>query len=299
MVKKALAAIATVALALCLAGCTSEANNIDKDISNLGDMTIDSYSTLQDINQRYDALDDKEKQKVENYDALENANKRMNDILYAELSKALDAEAKAENSFFAQYYDTNSLLAAKDAAQKAINSSNADSYYDSLESLNSELELFTDFVNTEETKSYSVQTNNGDYPFAVEESPIKPSWILDPYPKRSSDYPYYLVFIEGTTTDEPTQMTYNIGDKIVCAYDIQIEQTDTSWIDVELPDGSTQKAFVNTKVVLSNTSTNWGQHNDVYQLEGGDTCYMLKTSDGTKLAVKDLVTGNGYILYKF
>ena len=94
-------------------------------------------------------------------------------------------------------------------------------------------------------------------------------------------------------------MTYNIGDKIVCAYDIQIEQADTSWIDVELPDGSTQKAFVNTKVVLSNTSTNWGQHNDVYQLEGGDTCYMLKTSDGTKLAVKDLVTGNGYILYKF
>ena len=103
MVKKTLAAIATVALVLCLAGCASEANNIDKDISNLGDVTIDSYSTLQDINQRYDALDDKEKQKVKNYDALEDANKRMNEILYVELSKALDAEAKAENSFFAKY----------------------------------------------------------------------------------------------------------------------------------------------------------------------------------------------------
>lgn len=299
MRKKALAAIATVALALCLAGCASEAKNIDKDISNLGDVTIDSYSTLQDINQRYDALDDKEKRKVENHDALEGANKRMNDILYAELSKALDTEAKAEKSFFAKYYDMNSLLAAKNAAQKAIEGSDTDGYYDSLESLNSELELFIGYVNAEEAKSYSIQTNDGDYPFAVEESLIKPSWILDPYPKRSSDYPYYLVFIEGTTTDEPTQMTYDIGDKIICAYDIQIEQADTSWIDVELPDGTTQKAFVNTKVVLSSTNTNWGQHNDAYQLEGDNTCYMLKTSDGAKLAVKDLVTGNGYILYKF
>ena len=61
---------------------------------------------------------------------LKTQNKRMNDILYVELSKALDAEAKAENSF-AKYYDTNSLLAAKTRLRKAINSSDADGYYDS------------------------------------------------------------------------------------------------------------------------------------------------------------------------
>lgn len=102
---------ASVALMLCLAGC-SEASKIDDDIANLGEVTFESYETLEDINQRYAALEAAEKAKVENHVALDEANKRMAEILYAELSETIEVAKEHQASFFAQYYDMSGITSA-------------------------------------------------------------------------------------------------------------------------------------------------------------------------------------------
>ena len=59
-----------------------------------------------------------------------------------------------------------------------------------------------------------------------------------------------------------------------------------------------KKAFVNTELVLSESHNNWGEDNDLYPL-GKGSCYLFQSEYGLTLAVQDLVTDNGYILYYF
>lgn len=297
--RKRLVAImmACVALMLCLTGC-SEASKIDEEIANLGEVTLESYETLNDINQRYNALPPEDQAKVENHIALDEANKRMAEILYAELAAELEVAKYHAGSFFAQYYDTSALNSDIELAQAALDESDSESYHKYLVSLEEEVAAFNAFIEAEKAKSFSLETNDGECPFAVEESEIVYGIAADPAVKHSSDYPYLVNFDEGDTTDEPTELIFYIKGDEVCAYAVEVTQTDTIWIDVEMPDGTMSKAFVNTELVLSNAPTNWGQNNSLYPL-GEGSCYLFQTEIGLVLAMKDVVSGNGYLMYAF
>lgn len=148
-------------------------------------------------------------------------------------------------------------------------------------------------------KSFSTQTSDGDYPFAVDESKIKYSRILNATVKRTSDYPYQVVFHDGDNLDEPTELTFNIKNDKKCAYAVSISQVETTCIDINLSDGQTVKAFVNTELSLRNAPSNWGQDNSLYQLGESGSCYMFDSEVGTILAIKDIVSGSGYLAYVF
>lgn len=299
--KKLSVIAACAALALCLAGCSSEAMEPDREISEIGEVTIDSYGTLQDINQRYEALDDKQKEQIENYAVLDEANNRMNEVLYSELIGAIETASSLETSFFTQSYDMTEFTSAKEAAQNAVSDSDEDSYYETLESLESEINALSAFIEAEKANSFSIQTNDGEYPFAVNESDMTFAHVLNASVKHSSEYPYEISFFEGSTTDEPTDMHFKIGNSNSggCTYSVEIAQTDTTFIDVEIPGGEKKKALVNTEIVLSNSRNNWGQDNGMYPLEEDGSCYMFRSENGVMLAVKDIVSGSGYLTYTF
>lgn len=290
---------ACAVLALCLAGCSSEAMELDREISEIGEVTIDSYDVLQDINQRYASLDDRQKEQIKNHAALDEANTRMSEVLYSELIGAIETASGLEASFFAQSYDMAKFTSAKEAAQNAVDNSDKDSYHKTLESLESEISALSAFIEAEKANSFSIQTNEGEHPFAVNEEDMTFAHVLNASVKHSSEYPYGVSFFEGSTTDTPTDMHFEIGDSKVCAYSVEIAQVDTICIDVETPDGEKKKALVNTEIVLSNSRNNWGQDNGMYPLEEGGSCYMFRSENGVMLAIKDIVSGDGYLTYTF
>ena len=74
--KNKLAAIASgMLLTVCLTGCTpSEVREAQDAIDAIGEVTPDSKSAIEDANSKYNALNEDDKEKVENYSLLEEAN---------------------------------------------------------------------------------------------------------------------------------------------------------------------------------------------------------------------------------
>lgn len=294
-----LLACAAFSLCFALSGCVSaEARDAMSAIDAIGEVTVGSCEAVEDANAKYDALSDEDKQKVDNYATLEEANSRLAEILYAEIAKELEAAEELGESYFAQYYDTNGLNEAKANAQAAISNSESGSYGAVYKALSSEIESFEGYIAQEIAQSCSQQTNDGEYPFSVEESVIQYSYCLAPIVKHSSAYPVNPCFIDAETTDGTPVFDFQVGDNS-CTYGYGIEQVDTIGIDVQDENGDLKRAFVNTRVDLFAPPESWSYNPDVYPLDD-NPCYLFSSADyGTTLAIPDLAGGEGYILFHY
>lgn len=295
--KKILSAIVCFILVFGLVGCAPKAvKKTQKSIEKIGEVTVKSIEQIQTANRLYDALTEEEKTQVENYNVLEKANKRLAEILYAEIKIQIEDSAKLESGFFAQYYDVNALVKARTNAQNAVDNSNVDEYVGVYQTLKKEVEAFNNYIKTEQEKSLSKITGNGDFPFAVKEFEVE--CCGSSYIKQSSDYPVQPSFFDSDTTDERPIFLFEMKDD-VCVYSYELRNTETKWIQVQDENGEFKKAFVNTELVLYDAPDSWMPNNELYPLGEGD-CYLFVNKDkGITLAIKDLVDGKGYILYSF
>ena len=297
--KKILSTIVCFILVFGLVGCTPKVvKNTKKSIEEIGEVTVKSIEQIQTANRLYDALTEEEKTQVENYDVLEKANKRLAEVLFAEIKIQIEDAAKLENGFFAQYYDVNALVRARTNAQNAVDNSNVDEYVGVYQTLKNEVEAFNNYIKTEQEKSFSKITGNGDYPFSVKESEVEYGMCLASYIKQSSDYPVEPCFFDSDTTDERPIFHFSLKND-VCVYSYELRNIETKWIEVQDENGEFKKAFVNTEIVLYDAPDSWEPSNELYPLgEGG--CYLFVNKDkGITLAIKDLVGGKGYILYSY
>lgn len=297
--KKVVSLFLCISLIACLAGCTpSGVRNAQKAIDAIGEVSLDSIEQVEEANSLYDALNDEEKGQVENYATLEKANERLSEVLFAEIKIQIDDATKLENGFFAQYYDTKKIIAAKKEAQDAVDNSDSEKYVEVYKALKSEVDAFNTYIKTEQEKSFSKVTGEGDYPFAVEDSNIEYAFCLAPYVKQSSDYPVNPCFFESDTTDERPIFHFEMKND-VCVYSYELKNVETKWIEVQDADGNLQKAFVNTEIILYDAPDSWMPNNELYPL-GEGSCYLFVNEDkGVTLAIKDVVTNKGYVLYSW
>ena len=82
--KKAISLLLALSLCLCLCACgkSAEAKTVDELILAIGEVTIDSVSAVDAAVEAYNALSDKERETIENYDALKTAQE---ELFYVEL----------------------------------------------------------------------------------------------------------------------------------------------------------------------------------------------------------------------
>lgn len=80
--KRFVALLLTLGLALGLVGCgkSDEVKAVESLIGAIGDVTIDSEPLIQTAQTAYDALSEKDKESVDNYTVLENANNALNQL---------------------------------------------------------------------------------------------------------------------------------------------------------------------------------------------------------------------------
>lgn len=217
---------------------------------------------------------------------------------YALIKEELKTTESLQSSFFADYYDTKDLEKAKADAEKAIEESNEDVYKEVLTELQAQNEAFLSFIESEKEKSFSIETGDGDYPFAIDESSIEYYICMIPYEKHSSEYPVDVCFFEADTTDELPLFDFNVKNGI-CIYSYELQNIDTKWIDVQDGNGEVQKAFVNTEMVFYPAPDSWEPDNELYPLETGSV-YLFNTEEyGLTVAIKDKAKVDEYILFHF
>lgn len=81
--KKNIGIILTILLAaLCLAGCgkSKEVKAVEKSIQEIGEVTKESKTQIDNARALYEALSEEEKNRVPNYDALERAEEELQEI---------------------------------------------------------------------------------------------------------------------------------------------------------------------------------------------------------------------------
>lgn len=244
--KVVLACVAFAVMCAVLCGCASAAQSVSGEIDKLGEITLGSGPALEAVNQKYESLDDAEKQKVENYTVLEDANKKYTQLLYSTINQQLKQADTLAANYFAQYYDLAHFEEVKDAAAAAIESSEEDSYKDVHAALGAEIEQLQTFINEEMGKSYSSHTRYGEYPFMVEESDLPDKWSFKPIRMLTSSHPNWVTS-EKIATDLPTYINLFIkgGSR---RYSYRLEQTPVKEITVQDANGEIQTAYVNTQV---------------------------------------------------
>lgn len=297
--KKVLSLIIVSIILLCLTGCTpANVKDVHQKIEQIGEVTIDSIDQIQEANMLYGALNEEERQKVENFAILEEANSRLSEILFVEIKSLLNQAKLLESSFFAKYYDTQKLIEYKTEAKKIIKNSDVSKYESIYIKLNEEINTFNRFIEMEKANSISSETNDGKYPFAIDLTEIEYGFCLAPRFKLSSAYPVNPCFFDSETTDELPLLHFELkGSSGV--YSFKLRQVETRWIEVKDENGKKHKAFVNTELVLSDPPDSWMPCNDIYSL-GKKSCYLFNDKEkGFTLAIKDLISDNGYILYSF
>lgn len=290
-----------IASALALSGCVDPAvSNAIKAIDAIGDITVESREAIELANERYAAVDDELKPEVENADVLDAANAEYSEVLKESTRKLFDEAQELKLSAFAQFYGEESIAnldKAIDDAGNALMDTNTDSLQKAHDAISDEIKSFKNYIDRQEDESISRKTNKGEFPYAVEEADLEYGFVLSPLVKRSSDYPYDISLFEGSTTDEPSTLHFQVGANGICAHFFSLNNIPTTVIEVQDGEGNLHKALVNTELKLSESSENWGQDNGLYPLDER-SCYLYHDKDyGTTLAVKDLVGNKGYITY--
>ena len=237
---------------------------------------------------------------VESREAIDTANDAYLEALKEETKKLFDEAQGLKLSAFAQFYGEEGIAnldKAVDDAGNALIDAGISSLENAHDAISDEVKTFKKFIDKQEDESLSRKTNKGDYPYAVEETDLQYAFVISPLVKRSSDYPYDISLFEGSTTDEPSTLHFEIGANGVCAHFFNLNNVPTTVIEVQDKEGNLHKALVNTELKLSESTDSWGQDNGLYPL-GEGSCYLYQDKDyGTTLAIKDLVGNKGYITY--
>lgn len=296
-----LAATVGLGIALALSGCADPAvSDTMKAIDAIGGVTLESAGAIEAANEKYEALDSEKKEQVENYGVLEESNDRLSEILYSELKQELDETSKLEASFFAQRYDMKDILQAKSEAQSAVDESNSDKYLSAYRNLESANSNFADFIDREVQSSYSKQTNDGDFPFAVEEEELAGDrtgshylWFFEPETMLSSSYPTSFAAMQEFA-DKPVKVIPFTGGGGY-PYNYTWTQLPTTEITIRDSDGNEHKALVNTELKLTlDTVDPLGN----IELNERPMYFFHGQDDEVKLAVKSYEGEEFYVIYE-
>lgn len=289
--------LASLLACMLLASCTPEevAKTADA-IDALGEITLDSGDAIEDANAQYDALSEEQKQQIENYALLDEANERYAALLYAEIAKALEESNELEDSYFAQYYDVSALQTAKDKAQSALNASETQNYRTAYAALSTETESLKSFIAQEAALSYSAQTTVGEFPFMVDESNLPDEWSLKPIALQTSTHPEWIVS-EQKATDLPKWVIPFI-DGSGREYTFTITQVPTTEIAVEDENGQLQTAYVNTELKLEQYRKEEVNRDPNRELNERPGYFFSDKSGNLILALQNYDGEDHYVLYR-
>lgn len=156
--------VAVLALSILLTGCKSEAvKNTEKLIDSIGTVSIESESLINEAQESYDYLTERQKEQVNNYQILVSAKKELDGFKYIDLAERIynkiqesefDFETKIE--FFSELITKSYIFNAENI--RAIASS-TDS--DSIQIRNEAEKLYNEFEN--------MNVENEELRIAVEE----------------------------------------------------------------------------------------------------------------------------------
>lgn len=213
--------------------------------------------------------------------------------LYSSIQKEIKTTEKYEANYFAEYYDSKDLTAAKDAAQKALDKSDEESYETVLADLQAQNEAFKEFIDSEVAKIYNAQTSEdatSEYPFGVEK--LNENFEFWPAYKVSSKEPEYISGYEAETTDGQPYANIWI-DSGSYNYSYEITQIETKEVDVQTKDGKIKTALVNTEVIFSpETADDYDEYTEV----NGRPMYLCKNKKGNKVLLVQSYSGDDFYI---
>lgn len=288
--------LAPLALCFFLVGCVnSEVSSVISEIDELGEITIESQDALESANNAYAALSDEDRQKVDNYQILVEANERFSDIAYAAIQDELAISDELFGSYFAQSYNTQQLESAIADAQKAINDVDEASYGNAYSVLKSENDAFQLYIDQQLDASYSMETYGGEYPFHIEESDLPEEWSFQPLVMQTSSHPNWVTSSrEATDSSSYVNLFINGSSR---RYTYEIEQIPTISITVQGDDGELTTALVNTKVQFT-AAFNQAVNQDPNKELNERPAYLFVDKDSRiLLALQDYDGNDYYVLY--
>lgn len=73
-------------LSLCACGKSEEVKAVEEKIASIGEVSIDKADIIQEVNQAYEALSDKDKEKVENFDILQKSTDALQKAMFTAIA---------------------------------------------------------------------------------------------------------------------------------------------------------------------------------------------------------------------
>ncbi len=172
--------------------------------------------------------------------------------LAAGIQKEIETANAIENYYFAQFVDLEDLKTAKEAAEKALNESDEDSYKDVLAELTSQNESARQAFDKEAKNYYNKRTSSDltkEYPFAVPEDEIMSHFDFAPGEYSSSELPDWFNVEEEEASDAHPKLKVGIyGFEI--SPDYEFDTVDTKEVQVMESTGK-KTALVNTEIKFS------------------------------------------------
>ena len=296
--KSILSAIACLALALGLSGCTDpEVKEAMSAIDAIGEVTIESSEAIKAANEKYNSLDSEKKEQVENYGTLESANDDLSKLLYAEISEALQKFDSEKTGYFASRYDLVELNAVAEDARKALESSDEKTYADIHEAFKRELSEFEKFVKDERKKSYSVDMGEDPaFPFAVPSSILPTEWSLKPTVMQTSSHPNW-VLCEKEAVDLPPYVNFFINGSSR-DYTYEVASVPTKAISVQNEDGEVVEALVNTEVRFTAAFEQWANNDPNKELNERPGYFFIDKNFNCCLALQNYDGEGHYVIYR-
>ena len=235
MKRKILTALVVIISALSLTACESKQDKYDKAVK------VFEEGNFEEAKEIFEELGDYE-------DSSDYVEKNLYSMIKEELNRT---DNLTEDYFSNFYYNINVLDKSKEAAEKAIDSSEKDTYIDIFTNLKNANNEFEEFIQGERDKLYNEQTNNSEEtPFEVDTSELPEDWNFTPAEKQSSAYPTWIITHEAYTTDTPAGANLFI-DNQSAEYTFDVHSVETKEIDVKDENGSMIKALVNTEVIFT------------------------------------------------
>ena len=296
IIKRIVLAICPLLVAFALAGCSDGGvGEAEKAINDIGNVTLDSQSAIENAKEKYNALTDDGRQKVDNADVLQDAEKRFADLQYSEIKSMLEEADSLMSTYFAQHYDTNGLKAAVDVAEDAIENSQSEKYADALAELESEIAGLNSFIEKEAAESYSAANGPADTPFAIDESKLPTQWLFQPVQKQTGLNPQSVISTDDYDADPNAVIPFIQGSGRPYSY--AISTVPTKMIKVQVPGGDLYDAYVNTEVnfeQLQKEPANRDKNKDLVERPG----YFFMTQKGAlALALQDFNGEDYYVVY--
>lgn len=75
-----------ICLSLCACGKSEEVKAVEEKIASIGEVSIEKADIIQEVNQAYEALSDEDKEKVDNFDILQNSTDALQDAMFTAIA---------------------------------------------------------------------------------------------------------------------------------------------------------------------------------------------------------------------